>query len=102
MPAFVVSGASMNPDLRDGDLVLARRLKRPPSPGEVIVYRHLQEDFPIVHRVSRSTASGVWTAGDANAGPDPAPVPADRVVGKVCAVLPRIGRLVRLVRRRPS
>jgi signal peptidase I len=91
----------MAPRLRDGDLVVTRRLRRPPARGDVIVYRHPQQRFFIVHRVSRADGGVVWTAGDSNADPDPHCVPISGIAGLVWMTLPRVGRLVRFVRKGP-
>jgi signal peptidase I len=99
MPAFVVRGASMAPGLCDGDVVLTHRLRRPPAPGDLIVYRHPHQGFFIVHRVIRAADGMVWTAGDSNADPDPHRVSVSRIAGKVWMRLPRVGRLVRFVRK---
>ncbi|WP_052423459.1 S26 family signal peptidase [Nonomuraea candida] len=53
-----VRGNSMSPTLRDGQRVLARRLRRAPRRGEVIVFRVADEELP--HRIKRVAA----VAGD--------------------------------------
>jgi signal peptidase I len=49
-----VVGQSMSPTLRDGQRLLARRLRRAPRRGEVIVFRVPDEDLPC--RIKRVAA----------------------------------------------
>jgi signal peptidase I len=49
-----VVGNSMSPTLRDGQRLLARRLRRNPRRGEVIVFRVSDETLP--HRIKRVAA----------------------------------------------
>jgi len=53
-----VQGNSMSPTLRDGQRLLARRLRRDPVRGEVIVFRVVDEQLS--HRIKRVVA----VAGD--------------------------------------
>lgn len=53
-----VRGNSMSPTLRDGQRLLARRLRRNPRRSEVIVFRVPDEQLP--HRIKRVAA----VAGD--------------------------------------
>jgi signal peptidase I len=99
MGTFVVRGKSMEPGFREGDLVLTHKIKRPPVPGDVIIYRHPEDGFLIVHRVTRSVGEIVWAAGDSNSDPDPHAVSVHKIVGKVWIVLPRVGRFVQFLRK---
>jgi len=101
MVPFVVRGKSMEPSLREGDLVLARRAREPLAKGDVIVYRHPRHGFYVVHRVADAARGLVWTAGDCNADVDGQALSAGSIVGKVWLVLPWLGQLVRLLRRIP-
>lgn len=49
-----VVGQSMSPTLRDGQRLLARRLRRAPRRGEVIVFRVSDEELPC--RIKRVAA----------------------------------------------
>ncbi|MFC4010045.1 S26 family signal peptidase [Nonomuraea purpurea] len=75
----IVRGNSMSPTLRDGQRLLARRLRRDPRRREVIVFRVADEQLP--HRIKRVVA----VAGDplpdwlVPALPDMSHVPADHV-----------------------
>ena len=101
MAAFVVCGSSMAPALADGDVVLTRKPRAALDPGEVIAYRDPWLGHVVVHRVARSGGELVWTAGDASGCADGYAVPARSVIGKVWMVIPRLGRLVRLLKRWP-
>ncbi|WP_220448853.1 S26 family signal peptidase [Nonomuraea mesophila] len=75
----VVRGNSMSPTLWDGQRLLARRIRRDPRRGEVIVFRVADEQPP--HRIKRVAA----VAGDplpdwlVPAPPDVSHVPAGYV-----------------------
>jgi signal peptidase I len=99
MGCFLVRGKSMQPYLRDGDLVLTRRRSGQPRPGDVMVYRPERLPFAVVHRVVEADKDGVVVRGDANSHSDPERVPSRRVLGQVWCVLPRAGRLLRLLRK---
>lgn len=62
-----VSGPSMSPTVRDGDLLLARRV-RPGTAvpdGAVVLARFLSRpELLVVKRVRRSVAGGHWVEGD--------------------------------------
>jgi nickel-type superoxide dismutase maturation protease len=84
----VVAGASMEPHLRSGDCVLARRGRRARVGDVVLVRRPDRDDLVVVKRVREVLSDGrVWLAGDNPASSDDsrvfgAVVP-DRVVGRV-------------------
>lgn len=90
--AFLVRGRSMAPGVPDKSLILVRPLKREPQPGEVVVYWSEEGEFPVVHRLLEKTSGGWRLQGDNNCRPDPWPVPQTSLVGRVCCVLPRLGR----------
>ena len=109
-PMVVVISGSMEPTIHKGDLLFLRGVDNPADikngtiedkDGDVIVYdaRGLwigAPAEPIVHRVVNNiiiNASGYffWTKGDANTLLDPAPVPADHIIGVVVGGIPYIG-----------
>ena len=97
--AFVtISGHSMEPRLRTGDLVLVER-QRSYRAGDVIAYRIPAGDVGagsiVIHRVVGGTArSGYVMRGDNRSTDDLwRPKPAD-VVGKMRVALPKSGRLL--------
>jgi signal peptidase len=98
----VVSG-SMRPAVAPGDAVVVERVA-PESieTGDVVTYRTSRgtdgERQFVTHRVvrvlDRSDGLAFRTRGDANESPDPRPVPAADVVGRVVLVLPLVGHIV--------
>ncbi len=88
----VVTGASMEPALRVGDVVVSIPW-REPAAGDVIVFE--ADDLGrVVHRVVRVGADGVLvTRGDANRHTDRCGVRPGSVRGTVVAVLPFGGLL---------
>lgn len=80
-----VRGASMEPVLRDGDLLAVRPLRGDePKPGQIVVARDGARE--IVKRVVAIGAQDVALAGD-NAGisADPVPLGRDQIAGVVLA-----------------
>ena len=57
----IVQGNSMSPTLRDGQRLLARRLRRDPRRSEVIVFRVRDDQLP--HRIKRVAAVATDTWG---------------------------------------
>ncbi|WP_347057744.1 S26 family signal peptidase [Blastococcus sp. HT6-30] len=97
-----VSGPSMSPTVRSGDLLLARRVRsggrwsRGVRPGDVVLARFpSRPDLLVVKRVRRAVPGGHWVEGD-----NPFVTDDSRsfgvavVVGRITARLwPRPGRL---------
>ncbi len=95
----VLSG-SMEPKIGVGALVVAKEW----SPeklkvGDVITYS-LAGDTLVTHRIIElnTEAGSVLTKGDANDIPDGAPVPYDRIVGKVLFSVPLLGYLTMYIK----
>lgn len=95
----IVRSGSMEPALKVGSVIALQ----PPAaervqPGDVITYCTESGGSLITHRVNRlETANNrllFHTKGDANSIPDPHPVPAERLVGKVIFTLPYLGYLL--------
>ena len=78
-----VSGASMSPLLRQGDVVVVRMGQGGPRLGDVVVRR--QGEALVVHRVVRVTGSCFVTKGDAVLTADP-PAGEEDILGIVTAV----------------
>lgn len=86
-----VEGASMQPALYPGDLIVYRRIGHEPVRGDLVVFRH--DGALVVHRVVRVDHSGSLTMrGDANQVADVSPIGTDDVRGTVLTVVPA-GRL---------
>jgi signal peptidase I len=98
----IVTGASMEPALGAGDLVVS--LSGPPYvAGDVVVYRiPSDEDYAgrlIVHRIVDGSAGTAFVAqGDNAAHRDPWPVAESNIAGRVVAMIPAGGRLLILLR----
>ena len=97
---IIVNGDSMSPAIPIGSLLVERRPAGTPAVGDVVTME-MPNGATITHRVSGvvDRAGEVWleTRGDANAAPDPAPVPAAIVSGVVGAHLPFAGYLLALL-----
>lgn len=62
---FEIADASMEPALRHGDWVMARRLTGPPQRGDVVVFRSDQlPDRWLVKRVIRKLPEASFVVGD--------------------------------------
>ena len=88
--AVVVSG-SMAPEISVNDLVLVRE-QESYYPGDVISFE--SGSSVVTHRVLQQVPGGYVTQGDANNTPDLEPVLKEKVIGKVCFVVPQIGLLI--------
>lgn len=99
-PAVVISG-SMRPTFQVGDVAVVLKV-RPENirEGEVICFR--QGPLPTLHRAirieDRSGRRLFFTKGDANPRPDPQPVGAEQVGGKVVGRIPMVGWVSILLR----
>jgi len=87
-----VTGSSMGPFLRSGDVLTLRRLPRARL-GDVVA-RRVTGDRLLIHRVVGHRGSDVLTRGDAVARADP-PGPGDSILGSVVGI-ERAGAAVRL------
>jgi len=85
----IVAGASMEPTLHQGDLVLARRA---PSYeiDQIVTYNHPQVG-PVIHRIIDRQGTHYTLQGDANSWIDSYSPTGDEIVGKSWLVLRRAG-----------
>lgn len=85
----VVSGASMEPILSTGDMVIIAPVSSPSDirVGDVVVYKSAGGKL-VIHRVISVVGNGEYfiTKGDNNPVPDPLQVPFKNVVGKVLSI----------------
>jgi hypothetical protein len=87
-----VTGSSMFPAIRPGDVLLIRHCGiEDAAPGEVVLFNRYRRLF--AHRVVSRSGAGLVTQGDAIAAPDPS-VSASELLGKVIRVL-RHGKPIR-------
>jgi hypothetical protein len=90
---FRARGMSMEPFIRDGDVVtVAPADRRLPGVGDVVASCHPRDGHLIVHRIIAVAASGIVLKGDANDFADGV-IPPGGVLGRVVAVS-RCGRRV--------
>jgi len=99
-PAVVGSG-SMSPAICTGDIVIVKNVD--PSEihvGDIIQY-YSDQGYTVTHRVIKieETPEGLifTTKGDANDVPDK-PFKADRIIGKVVFVIPKLGLIPLIIR----
>ena len=82
----VYTGPSMNPTLREPDLLQVVSYDgRAVCKGDVIYFHPPGGEWAIVHRVVRVLREGVRTRGDHNPMEDPYPVPHSAIIGQVVA-----------------
>lgn len=80
------TGPSMNPTLREPDLLEVRPYgERPVRVGDVIHFLSPTSERWVVHRVVGLTPAGARTRGDANASADPGILPRSAIAGRVVA-----------------
>jgi len=86
----VVEGASMEPGLSKGDLVLVRA-GTTPAVGDVVLYRDPTLGVRVLHRVIRVDGDRLVLKGDANDFVDDARPRSTDVVGSYWFAVPRAG-----------
>jgi len=82
---FTARGFSMDPFVRDGDVLTVARVRRRPGLGRVVAFRDLLTGRLVVHRVVAHTSGGVLVRGDGAGLADGVVGPKD-VLGVVVAV----------------
>jgi signal peptidase I len=95
----IVAGASMEPTLRRGDLVIARQAAAY-SVGDIVTYRHPTVG-PVIHRVVSEQDGKYTLQGDANTWTDSYHPAAGEVLGKAWIHLPAVGALLTWLRLPP-
>ena len=101
-PFATVMSASMEPTISTGDIVVLRKLDRPPRVGDIIAVSVPSEarqrfGYPptVIHRVVKVSPAGVITTkGDARAKPDPFTIRRDAVNARVVWTVPAAGQVV--------
>jgi signal peptidase I len=101
-PFATVMSASMEPAIGTSDVVVLRKLERPPRAGEVIsvtvpLEARRRYGYPptVVHRVVKvSPAGDITTKGDARPRPDPFTVRGDAVNARVVWTVPAVGQVI--------
>src|SRR4051794_853539 len=80
---YAVQTGSMTPTYQPGDLVVDAPAEGHYAVGDVVTFRSDAGSGRTTHRVQRYTGDVLQTKGDANATPDPVPIEAGDVVGRV-------------------
>ncbi len=98
---IMVSGPSMEPTMHTGDVIFAWPRSHYET-GAIVVYRVPQgspgEGSLVVHRVVRQEGDRLILQGDNNDDIDPWKPTIDDVVGERLILIPKIGRLLSLLR----
>jgi hypothetical protein len=85
---LVVSGSSMSPSIRDGDLVLTARLWLGGSVGDIVLVKRPGDGQLLLHRVIEEGEGWRRTKGDASLSPDAERISDAAVLGGLAAVIP--------------
>ncbi len=85
---LVVTGNSMAPSIRDGDLVMTTRFGGDSGVGTIVLVQRPSDGQLLLHRVVER-GTGWWrTQGDASLSPDAERIPDTAVLGTLVAVIP--------------
>jgi len=85
---LVVSGNSMSPSIRDGDLVITARLWLGGSVGDILLVERPSDGQLLLHRVIEQGEGWRHTKGDASLSPDAERITDAAVLGGLAAVIP--------------
>jgi hypothetical protein len=85
---LVVSGSSMSPSIRDGDLVLTARLWLGSAAGDIVLVERPSDGQLLLHRVIEEGEGWRRTKGDASLSPDAERISDAAVLGGLAAVIP--------------
>jgi len=85
---LVVSGNSMSPSIRDGDLVLTARPWLGASVGDILLIERPSDGQLLLHRVIEQGQGWRRTKGDASLSPDAERITDAAVLGGLAAVIP--------------
>ena len=85
---LVVSGNSMGPSIRNGDLVITARLWPGGEVGDVVLVERPSDGQLLLHRVIEQGAGWRRTQGDASLSPDAERISDAAVLGVLAAVIP--------------
>jgi hypothetical protein len=85
---LVVSGSSMSPSIRDGDLVLTARLWLGSAAGDIVLVERPSDGQLLLHRVIEEGEGWRRTKGDASLSPDAERISDAAVLGGLTAVIP--------------
>lgn len=97
---YVVESGSMSPTINVNSIIVVRDIdSQEVKEMDIICFRGYSGESTVTHRVVEVRGNGETfvTKGDANEIPDPMPVEASRLIGKVVLVIPRMGRVFRFL-----
>ncbi len=90
----VAEGQSMYPVITPDDLVIVQLGNKGISKGDIIIFK--QNEKMIIHRVIQINETTIITQGDNCDRPD-SPVSRENVLGKVVLIIPKTGKLLKLI-----
>jgi signal peptidase I len=90
-------GASMEPDIRTGDLAILRPAGSY-SVGDVVAYRSEALDTVVMHRIVGGDAAGFMTQGDNNDWLDEDRPAGDEILGRLALRIPQGGKALAALR----
>lgn len=93
----LITGASMEPRLSEGDLVLLRERGRY-ARGDVVGYEDDQLGRLVLHRIVGGGERGFVLQGDANGHIDPTRPATTAIAGEEWLAIPRVGHLLEMAR----
>jgi hypothetical protein len=85
---LVVTGNSMAPSIRDGDLVMTTRFGGGSGVGTIVLVQRPSDGQLLLHRVIEEGDGWRRTQGDASLSPDAEHIPDAAVLGTLAAVVP--------------
>jgi hypothetical protein len=77
------TGPSMNPTLREPDLLTVVPYDGPIRCGDVVFFQSPEHNYTVVHRVMNISPEGIRTRGDNNRLTDPYQLQPDNIIGRV-------------------
>lgn len=93
---YVVESGSMSPTINVNSVIVVKEVTpQDIKEKDIVTYRGHSGESTVTHRVVEVKDGGeaFVTKGDANEIPDPMPVEASRLIGKVVLVIPYMGRV---------
>ena len=85
---LVISGNSMGPSIRDGDLVITMRLWLSGEVGDIVLVERPSDGQLLLHRVIEQGEGWRRTKGDASLSPDAERISSAALLGGLAAVIP--------------
>lgn len=93
---YIVTSGSMEPSMSPGDLILVKS-QETYTLGDVVTFRDSRGET-VTHRIMGSVSGQFITQGDANNTEDSDLLSPERILGKLCLVLPGAGGVLLFLR----